>query len=202
MIDKVLRLPKDGLLTPVAARLLRSIHPTAITVAACGVGLVAAVAVWNGAYGIGLALWVVNRVLDGLDGTVARIHQKQSDLGGYLDILLDTLIYIAIPLALALNVNTTEGYLALSLLMGSFYLNTASWMYLAALQEKHRYDPDRQRHLTSISMTGGLIEGAETILFVSLFLLFPGAMVPLFIGMAVLVAATVVQRLVWTIRWL
>lgn len=182
--------------------MLRSIHPTAITIVACGVGLAAAAAVWKGAYSIGLALWIVNRILDGLDGTVARIHQKQTDLGGYLDILLDTLIYIALPLALALHINTTAGYLALALLMGSFYLNTASWLYLAALHEKHRHHPDQQRNLTTITMTGGLIEGAETIIFFSLFLLFPGAMVPLFIGLALLVAATVLQRLVWAIRHL
>src|SRR3546814_1217422 len=45
-----------------------------------------------GSYGGALALILLNRLADGLDGAVAR-HARVSDLGGYLDIVLDFLFY-------------------------------------------------------------------------------------------------------------
>lgn len=46
-------------------------------------------------------------------------------------------------------------------------------------------------------MPSGLVEGAETMFFYALFLLFPDSATPLFGTFAVLVAVTVLQRLVW-----
>lgn len=200
MIDKVLRVPKESILAPLAQRLHQSIHPTAITIAACGVGLVAAVAVWHQLYVTGLVLWVVNRILDGLDGTVARLQNRQSDLGAYLDVVLDHVVYAAIPLALALSINTIEVYLCLALLLSSFYINGASWMYLAALLEKRKQGAQTQREQTTVRMPGGLIEGAETIVFFCLFLLLPEAVGSLFMLMALFVLVTAVQRVLWAIH--
>ncbi|NJL33442.1 MAG: CDP-alcohol phosphatidyltransferase family protein, partial [Chloroflexaceae bacterium] len=44
MIDKLLRVPKERVLTPLARDGLRDVHPITITVAALGVGLAAGVA--------------------------------------------------------------------------------------------------------------------------------------------------------------
>ncbi|NJP07697.1 MAG: CDP-alcohol phosphatidyltransferase family protein [Chloroflexaceae bacterium] len=200
MLDKILRSPKEQMLSPVAYRLLRPIHPTSITITAWAIGMFAAIAAWQQAYLLALLLWVLNRLLDGLDGTVARIHQKQTDLGGYLDVLLDTSIYCALPLGLALAANTPAVYLNLALLLGSFYLNTASWMYLAALLEKRQHGANAQQELTTVTMPGGLIEGLETMIFFALFLLFPASIGPLFAIMALLVVVTVIWRLSWAIR--
>ncbi|MEZ4605660.1 MAG: hypothetical protein R2865_02330 [Deinococcales bacterium] len=81
-------------------------------------------------------------------------------------------------------------------LLSSFYINAASWMYLAALLEKRAV----KHSLTSIIMPAGLIEGAETILFFSLFMLFPEHLYQLFSLMATLVIITVIQRLWWVFR--
>jgi phosphatidylglycerophosphate synthase len=202
MIDKVLRYPKERVLEPVALRLLQGVHPNAITIIACGVGIAAAVAVWQQAYAPALALWLLNRVLDGLDGTVARLMNKQSDFGGYLDIVLDTVVYAAIPVGLALGMSTNAVYLALAFLLASFYINGASWMYLAALLEKRNNGATARGELTTVTMPGGLIEGTETIVFYTLFLLFPGALVPLFVVMGALVLVTAAQRVVWAVRHL
>ncbi len=202
MIDKVLRVPKEQVLAPLAARTLRTVHPTTITVVAWSVGLIAAVAAWQAAYGWALVCWLLNRVLDGLDGTMARQQGRQSDLGGYLDIVLDTVVYAALPLGLALAANTPLGYLSLALLLGSFYINGASWMYLAALLEKRQSGAAAQGELTTVTMPSGLIEGTETVIFYTLFLLFPTALVPLFALMALLVLITAAQRLVWAARHL
>lgn len=200
MIDKLLRGPKEVALRPIALNLARSIHPTTVTLAAFGAGLAAGVAVWQQAYALGAALWLLNRVLDGLDGTVARIHGKQSDLGGYVDIVLDTVIYALIPLALVLSAPSAAGWLSLAVLLSSFYVNGASWMFLAALLEKRNRGAAAQGELTTITMPAGIVEGTETVVFYTLFLLLPGAAVALFWTMALLVFATVGQRLLWARR--
>jgi phosphatidylglycerophosphate synthase len=200
VIDRVLRYPKERLLQPLAAGPLRAVSPTHVTLFACVVGLATGVAAWQGWPGLAVGLWLLNRTLDGLDGTLARMHNRQSDLGSYLDMLLDVLVYAVVPLGLALHANTAEAYLALALLLGSFYINGASWMYLSALLEKRKVGAAAQGEFTSITMPGGLIEGAETVIFYTLFLLLPGLLVPLFLLMAALVLFTAGQRLWWAVR--
>lgn len=200
MIDKSLRTPKEFVLTPLARGPLRRLHPTTVTLAAAVAGIAAAGAAWQGAVGAALALWGLNRLLDGLDGTLARITGRQSDLGAYLDIMLDHLVYAAIPLGLALAAGTPAAYLALALLLASFYINGASWMYLAALLEKRSAGAHARGELTTVTMPGGLVEGAETVVIYTLFLLFPQALVPLFGLMAALVLLTAGQRVVWAVR--
>ncbi len=200
MIDKHMRHAKEYVLTPLAARLQQIASPTSITLVAAGIGCVAALAAWQQWYILGLVLWLLNRILDGLDGTIARMYNKQSDLGGYLDIVLDTVIYALVPLALASGVNTIAGYVSVGMLLGSFYINSASWIFLAALLEKRKHGAAAQGELTTITMASGLIEGTETIVFYCLLFLFPSAMNILFITMAVLVLATVAQRLIWAVR--
>jgi phosphatidylglycerophosphate synthase len=202
MIDKALREPKESLLSPLVRGPLRQLHPNAVTIAAAVIGLAAAGAAWQGAYLLALGLWALNRVLDGLDGTMARLTGRQSDLGAYLDIVLDHLVYVAIPLGLALAAATPGAYLALALLLASFYINGASWMYLAALLEKRNAGAAARGELTTVTMPGGLVEGAETVVLFTLFLLLPGALVPLFGLMALLVLLTALQRVVWATRHL
>jgi len=177
---------------------LPNVSPTAITLTAFAVGVAACVFTWQGQYGWGLGLWLFNRTLDGLDGSIARQHTKQSDLGGYLDILLDFVIYALLPVALVLAEPSQSKFVALAWLLASFYVNAGSWMYLAAILEKRH----AARELTSVTMPRGLIEGAETILFYCLFLLFPQQLELLFVFMAFLVTITAIQRVVWAVRQL
>ncbi len=200
MIDKHLRRPKEQIMNAPAAVLPRSLHPTNVTLAAFAVGILAAVVIAFGAYWWGLALWFLNRILDGLDGTLARRANLQSDLGGYLDIVLDHVVYAAIPLALVLSAPSYAAALSLAGLLASFYINGASWMYLAALLEKRKQGAASQQEMTTVTMPPGLIEGAETIVFFSLFLLLPGQAPILFGLMAALVMFTAAQRVFWAVR--
>lgn len=75
-------------------------------------------------------------------------------------------------------------------------------MYLAALLEKRNAGAAARGELTSVTMPTGLVEGAETIVLYTIFLLFPGALVPIFVLMAGLVLITVGQRLIWAVRHL
>ncbi len=201
MLDKVLRPPKERLLQP-AAHLTRQINPTLLTLAAFGVGVLAVVAVLTHAPRLALGLWLGNRLLDGLDGSAARFQRKQSDLGGYLDILLDTVIYAALPIALIAADPSPSGYLSLALLLAAYYLNSGSWLYLAALLEKRSQGAGARGEHTSITMPSGLIEGAETVVFYGLVLIWPDQVVVLFSVFAGLVLVTVGQRLAWAARTL
>lgn len=187
---------------PIAPRLGRHVHPTMVTLVAFGVGVAASLCLWQRAYGWGLALWLLNRAVDGLDGSVARASGKQSDLGGYLDILLDTVIYAAVPVALVAARPDPATLWALVALLASFYVNSISWSYLAAILEKRQHGAAAHSELTSVTMPTGLIEGTETVLFFTAFILFPSALVVLFGLMGALVALTTVQRVVWAVRTL
>jgi phosphatidylglycerophosphate synthase len=200
MRDMALRAQKDRLLTPLAVRFAGAIHPNWVSVMALGVGLASAGAVVAGAPGWGLALWVGNRVLDGFDGLVARVHDKQSDFGGYLDLLLDFMVYLAVPLAFMVASPTTLNLWAGVVLLSSYVLNTISWTVLAAILEK-RKRPSAGR-LTTVEMPTGLIEGAETILLYSLFFIVPAFVGWLMLLMGVLVLFTAGQRVVWAYRTL
>jgi phosphatidylglycerophosphate synthase len=198
MLDPALRPVKDWLLVPAARPLSRGLSPNAITVLALLLGLVAAALLLGALTGWALLAWWASRLCDGLDGIVARAQRRQSDFGGYLDILLDFVVYAAVPIALVVGQpQSAAAFISLSLLLGTFYVNAASWMYLAAILEKRAAGAGARGEATSITMPDGLIGGAETIVLYSLFLLFPQYLIPLFLLMAVLVAVTIVQRLLW-----
>lgn len=199
MFDKTMRQAKDRAFTPLAHRLL-VVPPWLFSVLGLLAGLAAAVALWQQQYAAGFALWFLNRVFDGLDGAVARARNRQSDFGGYLDIVVDFVVYAAIPVGLALGVGGTAVTLSLIFLLCTYYVNAASWMYLAAILEK-RYLAHSDR-LTTITMPAGIIGGTETILFYTAFILFPAYLVWLFSLMALLIVVTIVQRLVWAARHL
>jgi phosphatidylglycerophosphate synthase len=201
MLDNLLRHLKDRLLEPLA-RALPGTAPIAITLLALAVGLVGIALLTQQYFGWALLCWLLNRLLDGLDGTVARVHQRQSDWGGYVDILSDYVVYAGFPVALVVATPSTGSYLSLGLLLACFYLNTASWMYLAAILEKRKHGARNRNELTTITMPVGLIGGTETIIFYSLFLLWPAYLVPLYLLMAGLVLVTVGQRLIWASRYL
>ena len=137
MLDNHLRSTKEMILQPVA-RLLNSIHPILITFVALGFGLVAGIFLVQQEYVWALVFWAINRFLDGLDGTVARISNRQTDLGGYLDILFDFVIYAVVPVTLVIGAPSEVKYLSLAFLLTTFYINAASWMYLSAILEKRK----------------------------------------------------------------
>jgi len=197
MFDSYLRRLKDRLGAPLARRLSR-VSPTAVSLLALIVGLLAAYAAYRNQYLWAFAFWIFNRILDGLDGLIAHLHDTQSDFGGYMDILTDFIVYAALPLGLAAGSPSIEHYLALSILLAVFYVNAASWMVLAAILEKRAaHDSDTQ---TTIVMPAGIIGGFETIIAYGIFLLFPAFITILFSIFAALVFITVIQRLVWARR--
>ena len=200
MRDAALREDKDRLLKPIATRWFARVHPNWISAVALGFGLACALAAWQQLYLLAILLWVINRVLDGLDGIVAREHGKQSDFGGYLDLLLDFVVYLAVPIGIAAAQPALPILWATVALLSAFVLNLLSWSVLSAILERRAAAAaDR---LTTVAMPGGLIEGAETIFFYTLFLLLPAYANVLFAIMAGLVLVTAAQRVLWASRYL
>lgn len=197
MFDTYLRNQKDHLGAPIAKR-MKNVHPQAVTMIGLAIGLATVFLTAMGWYFWALAFWLLNRALDGMDGLLARIHNRQSDFGGYLDILVDFVVYAALPIGLVLSKPTPGRYLALVIMLGVFYINTASWMYLAAILEKR--NSRKLETATTIVMPSGLIGGFETILTYSIFLIFPNAITLLFSIFSGLVVITIIQRLVWARR--
>ena len=198
MRDATLRQKKDDLMVPMARRLFGSVHPNVISFVAMAVGLLTILAIVNQLYVVGLILWLLNRVLDGLDGVIARVHDKQSDFGGYLDLLLDFVIYLAVPIAFLWVMPTQVNLWAGIALLAAYVINLLSWTTLSALLEKRRHQSAKR--LTSVKMPSGLIEGTETILFYCLFFIVPSLLAVLYAAMAVLVFFTAGQRVWWAYR--
>ncbi|MEO5824645.1 MAG: CDP-alcohol phosphatidyltransferase family protein [Gemmatimonadales bacterium] len=198
MLDRWLRRWKDRMLAPIARRLGQHVGPGMVTVTALLVGLCAALALSRAATVLALGLWLANRLLDGLDGAVARATGRSTDFGGYLDIVCDFVVYAAIPLAIA--VARPELALSVGVLLGTFYVNTASWMYLAAILERRGRGASTTGEVTQVTMPPGLIGGTETVVLFALAIAVPEATETTFWVMSVLVAITTLQRLAWAAR--
>jgi phosphatidylglycerophosphate synthase len=194
MIDRALRRHKEVVLAPVVRLVPRSLHPTVLTLAALVAGLGAAVAVAAGASALALALWLANRILDGLDGAVARRAARQSDLGAYADMLLDVVVYAAVPLGIAVGQDSRAAWIAAAALLASFYVNAISWSYLSALLERRGAGAAARGDLTAVTMPPALVEGAETVVLVALALAVPAWSVPVMWVMAAGVGVGVGQR--------
>ena len=205
MLDVHLRPLKERLLTPLALAFGDGVAPMTVTLLAFIAGVGASLFAARGMMRVALACWIINRFLDGVDGTLARTQHSQSDLGGYVDVLLDFVVYAAIPVGLVLGAPSAErpslGIAAL-VMVSSFYVNAASWMHLSALLERRGAGALARGELTSVTMPDGLIGGTETIVFYTLFLLLPAHLGGLFMSMTVLVILTILQRLAWSVRGL
>jgi phosphatidylglycerophosphate synthase len=178
------------------------VSPAVITALAFVAGIGSAGAAARGATNAALVLWILNRILDGLDGAHARMHGRDTPFGAYLDIVLDFVVYAAIPIGIAFHAGTRETAFAALVLVASFYANAASWMYLAGLLERRHEGAAARGEVTALTMPAGLVDGTETVAFYVAFFLWPTYHRPLFYVMAALVATNVLIRLVWAKRHL
>lgn len=140
---------------------------------------------------------VLNRLLDGLDGALARLGTP-TDRGAFLDISLDFLFYASIPLAFALN-NPIHNALAAAVLLFTFVGTGTSFLAFAVLAGQRGLSSDRFPG-KGFYYLGGLTEGAETIGVFVWMCLAPGRFPTLAFGFAVLCLLTVLTRLAAGLR--
>lgn len=121
-------------------------------------------------YWLALALIVLNRLCDGLDGALARI-QGITDAGGFLDISLDFLFYSMIPFGFVLA-NPEQNAVAGAFLIFSFIGTGSSFLAFAIMAGKQGIDNPVYKN-KSLYYMSGLTEGTETIGCFVLFCLLP-----------------------------
>lgn len=142
-----------------------------VTLTAFALGLVSAALIANTYFLAGLATLLLSRLCDGLDGSVARATRK-TDLGGYLDIVLDFAFYGLIPLAFVFA-DPASNALPGAVLLLSFYVNGASFLAYAIMAEKRGME-SVERGDKSLFFTTGLAEATETIMVFVAMCLLPG----------------------------
>lgn len=191
MFDAKLRPLIDPPLNRVGQAMARAgITANQLTAFGLVLGLAAAAAIAFAAFGLALALIIGNRLLDGLDGAVARVHGP-TDLGGYFDIIADFAFYVALPIGFA--VADPVNALAALVLVASFVLTGVSFLAFATIAAKRGVETGAHGK-KSFYYSTGLAEGGETIAIFIAMSLWPHAFVPLAYSYAALCLLTVIQR--------
>ncbi len=171
MLDGVMRRLIDPTMSRLGNRLaslgIKADHVTLLGFAA-GMGCALAVVLRLDA--IALVLLFLGRLMDGLDGAVARA-KGVTDRGGFLDITLDFVFYGSIPLAFALR-DPTQFALPASVLLAAFYANGTSFLAFSTMAAKRGMVSERRGN-KSLYFTTGLTEGTETIFFFAAAILLP-----------------------------
>lgn len=171
MLDTSIRKLIDPALDQIAKKAVgMGVTANGTTWAGFALAMVAAFAIAQQAYWTGLFLLLLSRLCDGLDGMIAR-QTETTDLGGFLDIVLDFAFYGAIPLAFIFS-DPAANALAGSWLLLVFYVNGASFLTYALMAEK-RGLAENARGSKSLLYTAGLAEGTETIVVFVLMCLWP-----------------------------
>lgn len=172
MLDAPLRRRLDPALDALGRRLARAgLDANAVTLAGFAIGILSFPALAAEQYGVALALILLNRAADGLDGAIARARGP-SDLGAYLDIVLDFIFYAGVPVAFAIA--RPEHALMAAFLVFTFVGTMASFLGFAIIAAKRNLSTAARGRKT-IYYLGGLAEGTETILFMVAICLFPDA---------------------------
>ena len=172
----------------------RGLTANQITLAGFLVGLFAALSIASSAYLTGATALFASRLLDALDGAVARMTHA-TDQGGFLDIALDFLFYASIPLAFAVA-HPLANALPAAVLLAAFIGTATSFLAFAAIAAKRGMSsvdyPDK-----SFYFLGGLTEATETLAFFAAMCLWPQHFATLAYVFAALCAVTIATRLWW-----
>lgn len=191
MLDARLRPLIDPPLNALGRGLARvGLSANAVTLAGLIPAMGAAWALAERQFLLALALILANRLLDGLDGAVARVRGL-TDFGGFLDIVMDFAFYVAVPLGFALA--APGNLLPALVLVASFTLTGTSFLAFATLAAKRGLETAAHGRKSFFYNTG-LAEGTETILVFCVMCLWPQHFGPIAYGFAALCLLTVGQR--------
>ncbi len=179
----------------VARACLRTgLSANAVTMFGAVIGLAALPTLAAQHYDWALALILLNRFLDGVDGTMARTGSAgPTDRGAFLDTVCDFLFYAAVPLGFALAGPATNA-LPAAVLLASF-IGTASTFLAFAVAAAKRGMMSPTYPNKGFYYLGGLTEGTETILVFCAMCLWPQHFAWLAYGLAAACAVTTVTRL-------
>ncbi|MDA8668142.1 CDP-alcohol phosphatidyltransferase family protein [Alphaproteobacteria bacterium] len=175
----------------IAKLFLKFISPNQMTSIGFVFGILMCISIAIDQYLIGIVFLFLNRLSDGLDGVMARLTAP-TPLGGYLDIVLDFLVYGGFVLSFGI---TDQDNTFLSMILLFCYIGTgttflAKAAILPSLTHQNNDIPK------SFHYAVGLVEGSETIVFMFLCLLFPNLFVYLSSIFIALCLITIVFRII------
>lgn len=197
MIDRYLLPVQKRLLQPLADWLVeRKVSANSITLTGFAIGLAALPLLALNQYGLALVAILVNRLLDGLDGAVARATTP-TDRGAFIDIALDFFFYAVVPLGFAFA-NPANNALAAAMLITAFVGTGSSFLAFSVIAGKRGIAAEDYPQ-KGIYYLGGLTEGTETVIFFILICLLPGWFAELACLFAILCLVTTVTR--WVQGW-
>jgi phosphatidylglycerophosphate synthase len=187
---------------PAARPLVRAlasagVTPNQVTVGTFVLATVAAAVVAGGSPVIGVAIWLLSRVGDGLDGALARVTGSTSPFGGFLDITLDMAAYSAMVIGFALLYpQFTIGW---TLVLTGYVLAITTTLALsdaATAAQRRVSGTDR-----TFQFTPGITEAGETTLAYIVWAVWPEHLAWWLVIWIVALAATSVQRthLAWRV---
>lgn len=166
----------------------------ALTVTGFAIGVSAALLIAGRWFASALVAILLSRLIDALDGAVARLTEP-TDRGGFLDITLDFLFYASIPLAFAVA-DPARNALAAAALLAAFMGTGSSFLAFASIAARRGMAstayPDK-----SLFFIGGLTEAGETLAFFVAMCLWPqhfAALAWIFSGLC---ALTIAMRVYW-----
>ena len=195
MIDRAIRQRLAPALDAVAAGLgRRGLRAGALTGLGLLVGVGACIcAAWSW-WTPALVLWLLNRLLDGLDGPLAR-RSGPTALGGLLDFSADFVIYSGFVVAVAIAKPPAQ--LACVALLATYLVNNVVLLSFSSIVERLHLSIGDER---SLRFTTGLAEGGETIAVYAMFCLFPGSATEIAWVFAAVVALTAIQRVAQAVQ--
>lgn len=166
------------------------LHPNHITMGSFLIALLACFFILQEYFILAFLTWWLSRLFDALDGIYARQYNLSTHFGAFLDISLDMAAYSAIVVCLGLVF--PQYSLEWTLILLGYVLCITGALGLGNLQEKLALEDNSARGLR---LTVGLAEAGETGIAYSLFLLFPTQLSWLTWVWIVILAITIISRL-------
>lgn len=203
---RVLDRPLSG-----AARLIDRplVSPNRLTLLGLATGLGSAAAAAGQLWWWALALWLFSRLMDGLDGPLARRRRTTtadgratssgSEAGGFLDITADFFVYGATVVGVAMGATRQydADWLPFLLVLLAYYVNGTAFLAFSSIAERTGRQREDGR---SLSFLGGLAEGTETLAVHTVWLLLPAHAGTIAMVWAAVVGLTAAQRIVGGFR--
>jgi phosphatidylglycerophosphate synthase len=199
VFDEIVRRRLAPALAPAAVRLGRlGVTPNQVTVVTFVVAAFGAALIAAGLTGAGVALWLLSRVGDGLDGVIAREMKQSSSRGGYLDITLDMAAYSLMVIGFA-AARPELGIVWPMILLGYVLAITTTLALAAAAERVRRTVSGTDR---TFQFTPALAEAGETTIVYVLWYLFPTYVGPIAWVWSGVLILSAIQRSILAWRWL
>ena len=196
MLDPIARKLIDRPLEIAANRISEKISANSITIIGSLIGFLSFIAIIKGQFTLALVFLALNRVCDGLDGAVAR-RQAATDLGAYLDIIADFLLWALLPLGFMFY--DPQNAFAAAALLSSFAMSMTAFLAFAMMAEKRGLSTEAQGK-KGFYYLAGLAEGTETILYFALVMIRPDWFIPATLFFACFVFLSVIGRIIVSVN--